>query len=414
MNPVTTRFAAETAESIDGPVAGSIAGSIAQEIENRRNLLLDYSHALHADPEVSGEEHRAAERTRSILRRAGFAFDDVQPSAPTALSAAIGSSDFVVTFCIEYDALPDIGHACGHNVNAAAALGAALALAPLTEQLGLTVHVLGTPSEETHGGKIDLIEEGFFAHAHAAAMAHASAHDSAGNSSLALTAWKVSFTGVAAHAASAPSTGINALDAVHIAQTAIAVARQQLPLRSVVSTVVTRGGDAVNIIPDHTELMVEMRSPLAEDLEVIKDRVDKCLRAGALATDCGIAIEAQGHTFADLRQNDDLVQAYVAAMAECGRDVPTDAEAVASTDMGNVSHIVPAIHPLIGYEVNGAVNHNGAFAAHGTSASADLAVLDGAYGLARAMAKAAADEVLRSRLVEGHRARSVERQEVRN
>lgn len=380
--------------------------AIAHDIENRRSLLLDFSHALHADPEVSGDEHRAAERTRSLLQQAGFTFDNNQPSAPTALSATFGNSDFVVTFCVEYDALPDIGHACGHNVNAAAALGAALALAPLAEELDLTVHVLGTPSEETHGGKVDLIEEGFFAHTHAAAMVHASAHDSAGNSSLALNAWKVSFTGVAAHAASAPSAGINALDAVHIAQTAIAVARQQLPPRSVVSTVITRGGEAVNIIPDHTELMVEMRSPLAQHLDVINDRVDKCLRAGALATDCEIAIEPQGHTFTDLRQDDDLVRAYVSAMDDRGREIPTNGEAVASTDMGNVSHVVPSIHPLIGYEVSGAVNHNRAFAAHGTSASADLAVLDGAYGLARTMATAASDEELRNRLFERQRERS--------
>lgn len=401
MSSADVRSAAEGAKSVDG----SIGGSIAQEIENRRSLLLDYSHALHADPEVSGDEHRAAERTRSILRQVGFTFDDNQPSAPTALSATFGNSDFVVTFCVEYDALPDIGHACGHNVNAASALGAALALVPLAEELDLTVHVLGTPSEETHGGKVDLIEEGFFAHTHAAAMVHASAHDSAGNSSLALNAWSVSFTGVAAHAASAPSAGVNALDAVHIAQTAIAVARQQLPPRSVVSTIVTRGGEAVNIIPDHTELMVEMRSPLAEHLDVIKDRVDKCLRAGALATDCEITIEPQGHTFADLRQNDDLVRAYASALNGRGREIPTDGEAVASTDMGNVSHIVPSIHPLIGYDVNGAVNHNRAFADHGTSASADLAVLDGAYGLARAMATAASDEELRNRLVERQRER---------
>lgn len=399
MNPVTTPATAEAAKSVDW----SIGGSIAKEIENRRNLLLDYSHELHADPEISGDEHRAAERTRSILRQAGFTFDDNQPSAPTALSATVGNSDFVVTFCVEYDALPNLGHACGHNVNAASALGAALSLAPIAEELDLTVHVLGTPSEETHGGKVDLIEEGFFARTHAAAMVHASAYDSVGNSSLALNAWKVSYTGVAAHAASAPSAGINALDAAHIAQTAIAVARQQLPARSVVSTVITNGGQAVNIIPDHTELIVEMRSPLAEHLDVINDRVDKCLRAGALATDCEITIEPQGHTFADLRQNDDLVRAYVEAMKDRGRHVPAYCEAIASTDMGNVSHIVPSIHPLIGYHVNGAVNHTRAFADYGTSTSADVAVLDGAYGLAWAMATAATDAELRNRLVEWQR-----------
>lgn len=384
----------------------AISHTLAEAVENRRETLLTFSHELHADPELSGEEHRAAERTRAILRDAGFDLGGRQPAAPTALSATFGTGPFVVTYCVEYDALPDIGHACGHNVNAASALGAALALTTVAEELDLRVHVLGTPAEESHGGKVDLIEEGFFAHSHAAAMAHAAAHDSAGGTSLALCAWSVNYRGEAAHAASAPSAGVNALDAVHIAQTAIALARQQLPPDSVVSLVVTEGGDAVNIIPDRAGLMVEMRSPSSVDLESICYRVEKCLWAGALATDCEITIDEHGHAFADLRQDPDLSWAYAAAAAQRGRTVPMSAEAVASTDMGNVSHVVPSIHPQIGYEVNGAVNHNAAFTAHGTSASADSAVLDAAFGLAMAMATAAADENLRSRLMSGPRAGS--------
>lgn len=410
MTPAETRYATRTAPEEAAEVAAqstvsAAAGAIAAAVDELRGLLIDFSHELHADPEISGDEHRAARRTRSILHRAGFTFDAVQPSSPTALSAAFGDSDFVVTFCVEYDALPDIGHACGHNINAAATLGGALALAQTARELDLTVHVLGTPAEESHGGKVDLIDEGFFARTHSAAMVHASAYDSAGNSSLALQAWKATFTGVAAHAASAATAGINALDALHVAQTAIAVARQQLPAQSVVSAVITRGGDAVNIIPDHTELMIEMRSPRAEDLEVVKDRVDKCLRAGAMATDCNLTIEPQGHAFADLRQNDELVRAYVKAMSDRGRTVPINVEAVASTDMGNVSRVLPTIHPLIGYEVNGAVNHSREFADYGASPSADGAVLDGAYGLARTMAMAASDESLRNHLMELHRER---------
>lgn len=384
----------------------TLAESVSHTLEVWRDTLLAYSHALHADPELSGEEYRAAERTRVILRDAGFDVDGRQPDAPTALSATSGSGDFTVALCIEYDALPHIGHACGHNVNAASALGAAIALSRLAEELDLTVQVLGTPAEETHGGKIDLIEQGFFENAHAAAMAHASAQDAAGCPSMALSAWVVSYRGVAAHAASAPSSGVNALDAVHIAQTAIAVARQQLPPDSVVSLIVEKGGDAVNIIPECAQISVEMRSPLSQDLEIIKDRVEKCLRAGAIATDCEINIEPQGNTFADLRQDPDLSQAYVSALLDRGRDVPILDKAIASTDMGNVSQVLPSIHPQIGYEVHGAVNHNKAFAAYGATASADRAVLDAAYGLAMAMGIAATDEDLRIRLMRARQSRN--------
>lgn len=379
-----------------------VSNTIAEAVETWRETLLTYSHEIHADPELSGDEHRAAERTRTILRSAGFDLSGRQPQAPTALSATFGTGSFVVSFCVEYDALPDIGHACGHNVNAASALGAALALTAVADDLDLEIHVLGTPAEEAHGGKVDLIEEGFFADTHAAAMAHAAAQDAAGGSSLALCAWSVDYRGVAAHAAGAPSTGRNALDAAHIAQTAIALARQQLPPESVVSLNVTHGGDAVNIIPDHAGLTVEMRSPSSGGLTLIRDRVEKCLRAGALATDCEIAIEEQGHPFADLRQDADLTRAYVAAAAQRGRTVPISSKAVASTDMGNVSHIIPSIHPQIGYEVHGAVNHNADFTAHGTSASADLAVLDAAFSLATTMAIAAENAELRARLMSQH------------
>ncbi|MFJ3957220.1 amidohydrolase [Arthrobacter sp. NPDC090010] len=361
--------------------------------------LLELSHALHADPELSGEEHRAAARVRALLAAAGFRTDLPQPSAPTALLAEAGDGELVAVFCIEYDALPGIGHACGHNVNAAATLGAALALASVAEPLGLTVRVLGTPAEEADGGKVDLLEEGMFDGAAMAFMVHASGEDAVGNSSLALGCWDLSFNGRAAHAATAPQEGVNALSALVIAQTAVGLLRQQLPRDVVVSHIVTDGGAAPNIIPDRTAARLEVRAPRLDQLESVWAAVRRCFEAGAHATGCSLEITPAGNVFAELRQDGFLARAYAEAMVRRGREVPVQSEPLASTDMGNVSHRVPSIHPMVGYEVHGAVHHTADFAHAGASASADLAILDSAYGLAAAAARAALDDGERARLL---------------
>lgn len=361
--------------------------------------LIELSHALHADPELGNDEHRARARIAELLTGGGFVLPETQPVAATALAARSGSGELVAVCCIEVDALPGIGHACGHNVNAAAALGAALALAAVADELGLTVLALVTPAEETTGGKIDLIREGFFDGAHMAVMAHASGVDSVGNSSLAMTMWSFAYTGSPAHAAAAPFEGVNALDAAVIAQTAIAMARQQLPRDSVVSVVLDEGGSAVNVIPELARGRVEMRSTHQSTLDVVADRVRKCLEAGALATDCSLEIAEPGNSFSHLEQDPGLCAAYQSAMRDRGRTVPLEAAAVASTDFGNVSLRVPSLHPMVGYEVAGAAHHTAEFAKHGTSASADLAVTDAAYGLAAAVATLAADPTERARLL---------------
>lgn len=381
------------------PLAKEIEHRIGGALERWEQEIIALSHAIHADPELGGEEVRAARRTRALLKSAGFGFDAVQPTLPTAFVARYGSGDLVVALCVEYDALPDIGHACGHNVNAACAVGAALALAAVAEELGITVKVLGTPAEETTGGKVELINEGYFADVSLAMMAHAAGEDVAGGSSLAVAMWDVLFEGRPAHAATAPSQGVNALDALVIAQTAVALARQQLPPGSIVSLIVTEGGSAVNVIPGRARASVEMRSPTLAQLHVIEERVRRCLEAGAHASGSTLDIRSAGNTYAELRQDDFLSAAYQEAMVLRGRDVLHREEPVASTDMGNVSQLVPTIHPMVGYDVGGAVHHTADFAAHGSSASADLAALDGAFGLAMAASVAALEPEQRARLL---------------
>ena len=391
--------------ALTGPAGSGARGTIGDDVERAlwaaveraAPTLVDLSHALHADPELSGDEHRAAERVRRILAGSGFRLGP-QPGAPTALCAESGEGGLVVVLCVEYDALPGIGHACGHNVNAAAAVGAALALAELADALGITVRVLGTPAEESYGGKVDLLEEGWFDGAGLALMAHAGGEDIVGGGSLALGCWDAVFTGHPAHAAAAPHEGRNALDALVVAQTAVALARQQLPPGVVVSLVVTDGGDAPHVSPARAAARFEIRARDLAALESARARVLRCFEAGAHAAGCDLEIERRGHVFGELRQDGFLSAAYAEAMRRRGRAVRHDPTPVASTDMGNVSHAVPSIHPLVGYEVDGAVHHTPDFARHGNSPSADRAVLDAAFGLASAAAAAALDPEQRARL----------------
>jgi amidohydrolase len=381
------------------PFQGDLHAALDSEVQRWKPEILDLSHAIHADPELGGQEFRAVKRVQRMLKRAGFSFDETQPVQPTAFSARFGSGELMVALCVEYDALPAIGHACGHNVNAASAVGAALALAAVADQLGITVKVLGTPAEETTGGKADLIEEGFFDDVSLAMMAHAAATDVVGGSSLAMGMWDVLFEGRSAHAAAAPSEGVNALDALVIAQTAIALARQQLPAGSIVSLVVTEGGSAVNVIPERARANIEMRAPSFESLRMIQNKVRRCLEGGAHASGCTLQVTPSGNAYAELRQDTFLSEAYKDAMTARGRDVSFSAEPVASTDMGNVSQLVPSIHPMIGYDVGGAAHHTAEFAAFGASAEADKAVLDGSFGLAAAACAAALDPAQRERLI---------------
>lgn len=378
----------------------SVSQSLATAIDAHRIELLRLSHELHDDPELGSQEFRAADRLRTLLEDAGFALEKTPAGLPTAFCATAGSGPLVVAICVEYDALPGIGHGCGHNVNAASAIGAALALRPLLDGLGLGLVVLGTPAEETTGAKADLIELGYFDEVSFAMMAHASAEDAVGGSSLALTLWDAKFTGHPAHAAAEPDMGVNALDAVLVAQTAIALGRQQLPKDAIVSTNITEGGTAVNVIPAQARCRVEMRSPNSQELQRIQDRVRRCLEAGAHATGCELELTTIGNDFDDLRQDAQLCNVYRSVMSARGREVRLTSEPAASTDMGNVSHVVPTIHPMIGLDAEGAAMHTAEFAAAAVTASADRAVLDAAFGLAATAAKVALDPAQRERLLE--------------
>ncbi|MGY0021792.1 amidohydrolase [Streptomyces sp. cg35] len=380
------------------PVRAAVQGAVG----TWREHLVALSHSLHDEPETALQEHRSAAKLTELLTTAGFTVTRPLAALPTAFQATYGSGDLVLAFCAEYDALPGIGHACGHNVNGAAAVGAALALAAVADRLCITVRLIGTPAEEDIGGKVLLVEAGVFDDVAAAMMVHAAADDSVGASSLAIGAWDITYRGRPAHAALAPWEGVNALDALTVAQTALGLLRQHLPPGSLVHGIVTDGGGAPNVVPELTRARYEVRAPTVEQLAATQDRVRACFEAGALATGARLELEPRGRDFADLRQDDFLTRAYVDAARALGRDpVSRRGETMASTDMGNVSRLLPSIHPTIGYDTGGALQHTAGFASYGKSPGADLAVLDGAVALALTAVAAATDGAQRRRLLQG-------------
>lgn len=376
--------------------------AVASSVRSWSDQLLALSHSLHDEPETALDEHRSAAKTANLLETAGFDVTRGVGELPTALTATRGSGDLVLGLCAEYDALPGIGHACGHNVNGAAAVGAALGLAAVADELGLTVKLIGTPAEEDIGGKVLLLQAGAFDDVAAAMMVHAAPEDSVGASSLAIGAWDIEYRGTPAHAAVAPWEGVNALDAMTLAHTAIGLLRQQLPPGAVVHGIVTEGGQAVNVIPERTCARYEVRAPTLEQLTGVRARVHACFEAAALATGAALQLRQHGRDFAELQQDPYMTDAYVRAVQGLGRTAKRrQGETLASTDMGNVSRQLPTIHPTIGYDTGGARQHTPEFTGYGKSPGADRAVLDGATALALVGVELATSEAQRSRLLSG-------------
>src|SRR5262245_5018630 len=213
-------------------------------IERAREQLVDLSHRIHGHPELGMEEEQACAWLSDALSDAGFAVERGIGGLDTAFSARSGPGPFRVVVCAEYDALPGIGHACGHNLIAAMSVGAGLGLAAVAEEIGVEVTVLGTPAEESHGGKILLLDRGAFAGAHAAMMVHPTPFDVVELPMIAVEQLDVRFTGKEAHASAFPELGVNAADAMVVAQTAIGLLRQHLRVTDRVHGIVTKGGDA--------------------------------------------------------------------------------------------------------------------------------------------------------------------------
>ncbi len=383
--------------------ASSAKAAAAAVVDEHLDELVSLSHVVHQTPELCFDETVSARAVAETMRSGGLDVAEGVYDLPTALESRSGGGDLVVALCAEYDALPDVGHACGHNIIAATAVGAGLALAAVADDIGLAVRVLGTPAEEGGGGKILMLERGAFAGVHAAMMVHPWPAERLTGSCLAVAHFDVRYTGREAHASAAPWEGVNAQDALTVAQVAIGLLRQQLPPGDQVHGVVTHSSSAANVIPAAITARYMVRSRTAEGLAALRPRVNACFEAGAHASGCAVAYEDLAPEYSHMEADPALLRAYRVNAEALGRRFEADDAGTPlptfSTDMANVSLAVPTIHPLIGIEAHGAVNHQREFAAACVTASADAAVRDGAVALAWTAIDAATDPELRERLL---------------
>jgi amidohydrolase len=376
-----------------------------RSVEHHLAGLVALSEAIHGDPELSFEEHRSARRVAEALAAGGLDVETGICDLPTSVRATAGSGPLSVVICAEYDALPGVGHACGHNLIAAAAVGAGVALGEIADDVGLTVTVLGTPAEEGGGGKVLLLQRGAFDGAHAALMVHPWPQDRLGATCLAVDHLLVRYTGREAHASAAPEAGINAGDGMVVAQVAIGLLRQHLHPGDQVHGFVERGGQAANVVPREAIGRWMVRARTIDDLARLRPRVERCFEAGALATGARLDIGQLSPTYAHFEVHPGLLTAWRNNAEQLGRRYPIDDAGAPmptiSSDMGNVSLSIPAIHPLVGVEAGGFVNHQPEFASACVGPSAQQALRDGAVGMAWTAVDAALQPELRNQLVEG-------------
>ncbi|KNC97824.1 amidohydrolase [Spizellomyces punctatus DAOM BR117] len=388
-----------------------ISTAIDQHSDDLRRLSLE----IHSHPELGYEEHHAHDVLTKFLDRKGFTVTKHAGGVETAFIAewevgGDGNGEPVtIAFLSEYDALPDIGHACGHNLIAISGVAAALACKASLEvtrpPFRTTIKLFGTPAEETRGGKLDLLNANLFNGVDIAIMAHPGNVNVARPFFMAMQELVVEFFGKPAHAAAEPWAGINALDAAVMAYNSVSAMRQQILPTDRVHGIITHGGAAANIIPDYTRLEYYIRSAKIADLRTLKDRITACFQGAATATGCTFKV-TECPAYADLKNNSVLAKLFEEEMMKMDADFGDIAvlEKIprGSTDMGNVTQVIPGIHPL--FDIVGAVGkfdiHTKEFERQAAAESAHIATLRCAKALALVGYQCVVDSELRGRVKE--------------
>jgi len=382
--------------------ANELKQRVQEWLDSRRKDLLHVSHEIHAHPELAFEEHRASALLIETLRAAGLEVEAPSHGLETAFLSDFGSEGGArVAILAEYDALPDIGHACGHNLIATSAIGAGLALAALGEHLPGRIRILGTPAEEGGGGKELMLRQGAFQDVDCALMMHPAGFNLSAMPCICRSEVEVVYRGRAAHAAASPESGINALDALVLAYQSIGALRQHIRPDERIHGIITDGGEAPNIVPERASGRFYVRSPFQPGLEALKQRVTGCFEAGAAATGASVEVTWGEADYLDLRSNAPLEETFQANAESLGRRfIPKDlipSSMAGSTDMGNVSHAVPSIHPMLAAAPPNINIHNREFADHAGSEMGDDAAIDGAKILAMTAIDYLCDESLQER-----------------
>ncbi|MFN2227787.1 MAG: M20 family metallopeptidase [Anaerolineae bacterium] len=362
---------------------------VRREIDARRTELIHIADTIHAQPEIAFEEFQAAALLANVLEENAFRVERGVAGIETAFVATLHGSQNGPTIAIlaEYDALPNLGHACGHNLIAAAALGAGLALKTVLPELGGTVQVIGTPAEEGGGGKAIMVKAGVFDNVHAAMMFHPSGKNLTRRRSLTSYKIGIEFHGKPAHAAARPDEGINALDALILTYNGINALRQHLRDDARVHGIITHGGEAPNIVPEYAAARFYVRAADVPYTRVVIDKVHACARGAALATGARLEFGEFAPHYENRLPNPVLSDLWEANMAVFGLTLDEPDERMGSSDIGNVSQVVPAIHPYIAIGPQDLGGHTAEFCA----AAASPAGHEGMIVAAKLLAMTAVD-----------------------
>lgn len=397
-------------EAAVAPTAPTAAWDLIEKcVEDLTDTLNHIVADLHAHPETAFEEYRSSALLADIIEERGFTVTRGAYGVETAFEASWQSLDFdeskhpTVAILAEYDALPGIGHACGHNIIAAAGVGAFLALTASLQRIETVpagrIVVLGTPAEEGHTGKEYMIRGGALDGVDCAMMVHGFGYDIASHVWLGRRSATITFEGVPAHASASPFMGRNALDAATLAYQGLGLLRQQMPPGDRLHAIIEDGGDSPNVIPRHASLNLYVRSGEVETLLDLSRRVDDIMHGAALMSGCGYRVEWDLNPMSlPVRNNEVLAQRWARTQSLRGR-VALPAGVVpetlaASTDFGNVSHLVPGIHPVIKVSPDDVVLHTEAFREWSISDNARTAAADAAVGLAQTAFDVLADPEL--------------------
>jgi amidohydrolase len=354
-----------------------------QQISGFQDNLWQISRTLHKNPEIAFHEFKAYDLLTTNLANLGYALEHKLAGLETAFRARLGADNQpIVAILAEYDALPVLGHACGHNLIAASAIGAAAGLAAVKDELPGQIQVIGTPAEEGGGGKILLAQAGVFNNISAAMMFHPANKNMTLRPSLASSRVTLEFIGKASHAAAAPEEGINALDALLLTFNNINALRGRLTARDRVAGIITHGGEVSNIIPHYTTAQFSIRSHTQARRDALVQEVLACAHAGAQAIGCQLKYEVSPG-YADIIPNRVIAQLFDENLHVLGRSVvpPDPFERMGSTDMGDVSHLIPSIHAYLAIAPEEVAGHTDEFRAYSISAEGKAGMLDAAKAL---------------------------------
>jgi amidohydrolase len=362
----------------------ALKSEVSRQVEQQRQELVELSLKIHANPEVGFKEERASAWLTGYLARNGFQIENGVGGFATAFKAAYGSNKPIIALFAEYDALPEIGHACGHNIIAASAVGAGVACRCVIDNLGGAVFVFGTPAEELFGGKVPMLKEGVFDGVDAAMMIHPGVRNAATTEALACIGLDVQFFGKSVHAAAYPEWGINALEAMILAFTAVNSLRQHIKDRARIHGIITYGGKAANVVPAYSAATFLVRATDDAYLDELKPKVLNCFEGAALATGARLDYKWGETVYAPMKNNMVMAQLFAQNLKSLGRITePFEPHfGFGSTDMGNVSQVIPAIHPSVAIVSPDVLLHSADFAVAAASESGHKGLLDAAKALA--------------------------------